>query len=225
MEGEPFVGTILLGHLHWDHTHGLPFFPSGDNPEAKVHVVVPAQGDPLEVLARAMSPPHFPVRPDELRGEWSFASIEPGQHHVEGFEVMAREIPHKGGRTMGFRLSDGSVSLAYLSDHSPQSLGAGPEGYGPYHRDALDLCEGVDLLIHDSQYTAAEFPTRADFGHSSIDYTLGLAQKAGVRRLALFHHDPRRTDNQLDDIVTAIDGQRADGVDVFAAAEGLVVSL
>jgi ribonuclease BN (tRNA processing enzyme) len=126
---------------------------------------------------------------------------------------------------MGFRVSDGSASLAYLSDHSPQSLGDGPDGYGPYHQDALDLCQGVDLLIHDSQYTAAEYPDRSTFGHSSIDYTLGLAREGGVRRLALFHHDPRRTDSQLDQIVAAIGSPPADGLEVLAAAEGLVLSL
>jgi phosphoribosyl 1,2-cyclic phosphodiesterase len=225
VEGRPFRGTILLGHLHWDHTHGLPFFASGDNPGARVHVVVPGQGDAVEVLARAMSPPHFPVRPDELRGEWTFASMEPGDHVFESFEVMVREIPHKGGRTMGFRVSDGSSAVAYLSDHSPQSLGAGPHGYGPYHGAALELARDVDLLIHDSQYTTDEFAGRADFGHSSIDYTIGLAREAGARRLALFHHDPRRTDDQLDGIMAGLNGSVPAGLDVFAAAEDIVITV
>jgi phosphoribosyl 1,2-cyclic phosphodiesterase len=165
------------------------------------------------------------VRPDELRGEWTFESVEPGSFSFEGFDVLVREIPHKGGRTLGFRVSDGSASLAYLSDHSPQSLGEGPDGYGPYHEAALDLARGVDLLIHDSQYTADEFAARADFGHSSIDYTLGLANEAGVRRLALFHHDPRRTDAELDAIVARLEGNVPADIDVFAAAEDVVITL
>jgi hypothetical protein len=126
---------------------------------------------------------------------------------------------------MGFRVSDGSSAVAYLSDHSPQSLGAGPHGYGPYHGAALDLARDVDLLIHDSQYTTDEFAGRADFGHSSIDYTIGLAREAGARRLALFHHDPRRTDVQLDEIMAGLNGSVPAGLDVFAAAEDIVITL
>ena len=129
LDGHPFRGSILLGHLHWDHTHGLPFFPSGDRPDSRVRVFVPSQGDPEEVLARAISPPHFPIRPSQLRGEWTFESLEPGTREVEGFSVTALEIPHKGGRTFGYRVSDGRATVAYLSDHSPIAYGPGPEGF------------------------------------------------------------------------------------------------
>lgn len=96
----PFSGTILLGHLHWDHLHGLPFFRAGDRDDARVDLFIPDQSDgasALDVLARGMSPPHFPVRPDELRGEWTFNSLTPGEHSFEGFSVTSVEIPHKGG--------------------------------------------------------------------------------------------------------------------------------
>ena len=68
-DGGPMLGTILLGHLHWDHTQGLPFFPPGDRPDARVRLVAPAQGDIEAVLGRMMSPPHFPILPGQLRGE------------------------------------------------------------------------------------------------------------------------------------------------------------
>ena len=101
LQGRPFRGSILLGHLHWDHTHGIPFFAAGDRPDAEVTLVMPAQGDPVNVMARAMSPPHFPIKPSELRGRWRFLGIQEGPRTVEGFEVVAREIPHKGGLTYG----------------------------------------------------------------------------------------------------------------------------
>ena len=226
---EPFRGTILLGHLHWDHTHGLPFFPAGDDPDADVTLLMPAQGDPISVLARCISPPHFPISPTELRGRWRFAAIEAGAHagdHVgehaaaqpiEKFDVLARDIPHKGGRTFGYRISDGAGSIAYLSDHWPVHLGEGPDGFGPYHEAAVQLARGVDVLIHDAQYTAAEFPSRRHFGHSAIEYAVGLADMAGARSLVLFHHDPSRTDDELDAIVEALAGAP---VPVSAAAEG-----
>lgn len=222
LSGRAFRGTLLLGHLHWDHTHGLPFFPAGDHPESEVTVLIPAQGDVLSVLTRCMSPPHFPVRPDELRGRWRFGDVDAGEHAIEGFTVLAQEIPHKGGRTFGYRISDGRSSVAYLSDHGPVALGPGPEGWGEYHPAALALCANVDLLIHDAQHTPEEFPARAHFGHSTIDYCLGLAERSGAARLLLFHHDPARTDDELDALV-ARHRERFPALD--AAAEGMVIDL
>ena len=221
--GAPFRGTMLLGHLHWDHTHGLPFFPSGDNPDSSVSLMLPAQdGDAASVLSRCMSPPHFPISPLDLRGSWSFGGLEEGAHSIEGFSVLALEIPHKGGRTFGYRVSDGVSSIAYLSDHSPNNFGPGPEGFGEYHENAMRLADGVDILIHDAQYTTEEFPARAHFGHSAIDYTVGLAERAGASRLLLFHHDPPRTDDALDAIVEQ-HRQRFPALD--AAAEGTVIEM
>lgn len=221
--GPPFRGTLLLGHLHWDHTQGLPFFTAGDRPDARVAVRLPEQGaDAAGVLARALSPPHFPIGPHELRGVWSFGGLDPGAHEVEGFSVLALDIPHKGGRTFGFRVSDGSATVAYLSDHSPLALGPGPEGLGEYHDAAIALAAGADVLLHDAQHTAAELAAKASFGHSAVEYAVGLAEAAGVRRLLLFHHDPPRTDDQLDAIVAGCQGRR---VAVEAAAEGSVIDL
>jgi len=219
---QPFRGTILLGHLHWDHTHGLPFFSAGDRPGSEVAVVMPAQGDPEQVLERAFSPPHFPITPSQFRGRWTFASLDPGRHQLEGFEVLAAEIPHKGGRTFGYRISDGSATVAYLSDHSPVAAGDGPAGLGAYHPAAMELIRGVDLVVHDSQYTAEEFPARRHFGHATVEYALGLAAEAKATRLALFHHDPARTDDAIDALVETHSGGP---VEVIAAAEGLTIDL
>jgi len=222
LDGPPFRGSILLGHLHWDHTHGIPFFRAGDHPDAHVELHMPAQGDPVAVLARVLSPPHFPIGPGDLRGDWRFHALEPGTHTMEGFEVTALEIPHKGGRTFGYRVSAGGVTIAYLSDHSPITVGPGPDGLGEYHDEALALARDVDLLLHDAQYTVAELPERATFGHSAVDYAVGLADRSGARRLLLFHHDPPRTDDAIDEIVRAHQHPR---VDVQAAAEGMVIDL
>jgi phosphoribosyl 1,2-cyclic phosphodiesterase len=222
LDGQPFRGTILLGHLHWDHTHGIPFFAAGNLPGSEVTVVMPAQGDPEAVLERAFSPPHFPVTPAQLQGSWKVVSHEPGGSEIEGFSVLAAEIPHKGGRTFGYRITDGGRSLAYLSDHSPIAAGAGPDGLGAYHDSALALAQNVDLLIHDAQHTAAEFGDRAFLGHSAVEYAVGLAEAAGARTVALFHHDPARTDDEIDALVVAHAGGT---VEVIAAAEGLTIDL
>jgi phosphoribosyl 1,2-cyclic phosphodiesterase len=222
LDGAAFTGSILLGHLHWDHTQGLPFFAAGDRPDARVHLYLPAQGDPVEVLSRFMAPPHFPIPPTGLRGEWRFEGLEPGRHELEGFSVLALDIPHKGGRTFGYRVSDGRSSLAYLSDHNPVSLGEGPAGLGPHHGAALGLAEGVDVLVHDAQHTAEELPARASFGHSAAEYALPLAEAAGARRVLLFHHDPNRTDDELEALVARF---AESPIPVAAAREGDVLEL
>lgn len=221
--GQAFVGSILLGHLHWDHTQGLPFFRAGDRDDARVTVYVPAQGDALEVLSRAMSPPHFPITPDQLHGAWRFESLEPGTVEVEGFTVAAAEIPHKGGRTFGYRVGDATGAVTYMSDHCPTVAGPGADGLGAFHEAALGLARGADVLIHDAQYLDAELPTRAHFGHSAISYPIGLARAAGVRRVVLFHHDPGRTDDQLDEIVAAHSSTQ--GPQVVVARQGEVIEL
>lgn len=215
-----FDGVILLGHLHWDHTQGLPFFPAADR--GRVDLYLPAQGDPLEVLGRAVGPPHFPLRPDQLRGHWTFHSLEAGEHDIEGWSVLALDIPHSGGRTFGYRVSDGSATVAYLSDHNPTQLGSGPDGLGEYHQSALRLAAGVDLLVHDAQNTAEELPTKAFLGHAAAEYAVCLGARSSARRVALSHHDPDRTDDEIDAIQASIGNTR---VSVLAAAEGMVVDL
>jgi phosphoribosyl 1,2-cyclic phosphodiesterase len=169
-----------------------------------------------------MSPPHFPIAPSGLLGAWSFNALEPGEAVIEGLSVLALEIPHKGGRTFGYRISDGRTTIAYLSDHCPTTLGPGPEGLGEYHEAALSLASGCDLLFHDAQYTDEELPLRASFGHASSGYAVGLAEAAEARQLLLYHHDPARTDDQIDAIVASYTSA---GLAVRAAVQGTVLDL
>ena len=222
--GAPFVGDVLLTHLHWDHVHGLPFFAGANRADAHTIVRLPVQraGDSaLETLARGFSPPHFPVRPDQLTGWWTFESLEPGNLELGDFRVMVREIPHKGGRTYGFRIEDASSSVAYLPDHRPNLDGPGPEGIGEYHEAALDLASGVDLLIHDAQLLAEEVAAESGYGHAAAEYAVALAHRAGCARVMLFHHKPDRTDEQLDALAQRFIGDHR----VALAREGEVVEL
>ena len=95
-------------------------------------------------------------------------------------------------------------------------MGPGPDGWGPYHDAAMALVEGVDVLLHDAQYTEAELATRPHFGHSCVEYALELAERGGVGRLLLYHHDPGRTDDQVDALVESCVGRT---VQVAAARE------
>jgi phosphoribosyl 1,2-cyclic phosphodiesterase len=198
----PFKGAILLSHLHWDHVQGLPFFTAGDHDDAQVELMLPEQQDGSSaetVLARAMSPPHFPMEPGQLRGAWTFATLAPGEWRGEGFTVLAREIPHKGGRTFGYRVSDGHSTFAYMPDHCPTTLGQGPDGCGEYHPAALELASGVDALAHDAQLlTPEELASEGRFGHAVADYAVELGRRAEAREVVLFHHRPDRSDDALD---------------------------
>jgi phosphoribosyl 1,2-cyclic phosphodiesterase len=228
--GAAFAGTILLSHLHWDHCLGLPFFRGGDRDDARVRLLLPDQGGVASdgsasaerLLSRVMSPPFFPITPGQLHGDWAFGTVSPGQLKAEGFTIEAREIPHKGGRTIGYRVSDGHRALAYVTDHCPTVFGPGPDGLGVYHEAVLDLAAEADLLVHDAQLVAEEVPAEADFGHAAAEYAVGLAVRARARRVALFHHKPSRTDGQLDAIARRFDGAP---LSVLVAAEGLSVAL
>ncbi len=225
--GAPFAGSILLSHLHWDHTQGLPFCPAIDRDDAQVELWVPAQDatPAAELLSRAMSPPHFPIDPTGLRGSWTFRDLGIGEHRIADFDVTVAEVPHKGGRTFGFRISDADMTIAYLPDHGPIALGPGPEGWGELHPAALNLAQGVDLLLHDAQHTVEEFAARAHFGHCPADYAVSLGRAAHARTVVLFHHDPARTDDQLDALLAQLQASAGPGGPrVVAAAEEDVFS-
>jgi phosphoribosyl 1,2-cyclic phosphodiesterase len=224
LEEQPFRGTILLSHLHWDHVQGLPFFTAGDNDGTRATLLLPVQEDGQDaetVLGRAMSPPHFPMTPSEMRGAWTFKTASAGEWESEGFRVLAREIPHKGGTTFGYRVSDGRSTLTYMPDHCPTSLGSGPDGCGEYHTAALELAHETDVLIHDAQLlTPEELDAEARFGHAAADYAAALGLRAGARRVLLFHHRPDRTDAALDELA-----RRFDAAAVAPAVQDAVLEL
>jgi phosphoribosyl 1,2-cyclic phosphodiesterase len=224
LDDGPFAGTILLSHLHWDHTHGLPFFKGGDRDDALVSLLLPDQLDgqrAVDVLARGMSPPHFPIRPEGLRGTWRFETASAGAFEAEGFGVTALEVPHKGGRTFGYRVSDGRATVTYVPDHCPTDAGPGDDGLGAQHDAAMALAAGADVLIHDAQLFPDEVAAEASFGHAAADYAVGLGRTAGARRIVLFHHKPDRTDDALDELAARLGGAG----DVTVASEDLVLTL
>lgn len=215
LAGSPFAGTLLLTHLHWDHVQGLPFFPPGDRPDARVHAFLPAQGgrDGLDLLAQMMSPPAFPITPAELGGDWRFDAIEAGDVAIDAGNdcaVRAFDVTHKGGRTFGYVVSNKGLRLAYVPDHAP-ALGITAE--------ALAELANVDLLVHGGQMVEAERRFADAYGHGTVNDALELAERVGARRLVLSHHSPGRTDDQLDEIAAGL----PEGV--CLARQGLIVDV
>jgi phosphoribosyl 1,2-cyclic phosphodiesterase len=199
--GGPFHGTILLSHLHWDHVQGLPFFGAADRDDAEVDLLLPDEGVPAaSMLARAMSPPHFPITPAGLRGTWRFASAGEGWRELEGLALLAREVPHKGGRTFGYRVEGETGSFAYLPDHLP----AGDASLDRAPSSAVRaLTAGVDVLVHDAQFVTAESALATAYGHATVEQAVALAVGAGAGELVLFHHAPDRTDDQAASLLRA----------------------
>ena len=213
-----FDGTMFVSHLHWDHIQGLPFFTPLQEASARARIFGPRQesGTFREALERFIRPPYFPVTLTEFPGRIEIADLDgtAGESVTVGeLEVTAGRIPHCGP-TNGYRVTWRGRSVAYVPDHQQS-----PDGR--IADSVLELCRGADLLIHDSQYTEEEFSRRSDWGHCTVEYAVAVAVRCGVRRLALFHHDPAHDDGVVEELVTAaVACASRFGVEVVAAREG-----
>ena len=221
--GDPFRGTALVSHLHWDHVQGLPFFAPVLAVGAALDIFAPSENDRSARAAfdTFMAPPFFPVGIDALPGKIRVMDMPGHRFAVGGWEVEARMVPHVG-KTFGFRISKGGRSVAYIPDH--QQPGSRATHVDP---EVLALCAGVDLLIHDAQFDDDEFELKSDWGHCTVAYAVRVAAEAGAKSLALFHHDPSHTDARIDDLHAGARalGTRIGMFDIIAAAEGMAISL
>jgi ribonuclease BN (tRNA processing enzyme) len=213
---------VLLTHLHMDHIQGLGFFAPLFDERRVVHIWGPPSAtESLRTrLTRYLSPPLFPVRLRDLgaRVELRDAPREPWQ--IGELRVIAAQIIHPGP-TLGYRLeSPSGASVAYLPDHEPNLGGMGDPRWTSGH----DLAAGADLLIHDGQYTAKEYPARVGWGHSSVEHAAALADGAGAQNLLLFHHDPNHDDQAVDRLVALGARLRRRGA-AAGAREGDIVEL
>ena len=212
---ESFDGTILISHLHWDHVQGLPFFPQLLNADSKAAILGPPEDDmPFkQALSGFVRPPYFPIQLDSLPGDLTFTDLWEDTVTVGSATVTARSVPHTG-KTNGYRIEWGDFSIAYIPDHqeSANSTDVAP--------GVRELADGVDLLIHDSQFTPELLSKREDWGHCTPRYAAHVADSAGAKRLVMFHHDPLHNDDTIDEMLA--EAQSWDtNCEIRAAAEGL----
>lgn len=224
-DDEPFRGTCLLSHLHWDHTQGLPFFTPMLRDGAHLDVFAPIQEDGRsveEAFRSIVRPPVFPVELDVLPGRFRFVDVGDDSFDVGGFQVVSRLVPHRGN-TVGYRLTWRGRTVVYISDHQQPTD-------GPHDFTMTDgvraLAEGADVLIHDAQFTSDEYALKRDWGHCTIDYAIWVAEQCNVRTLALFHHDPAHHDDMLDELAAHhASGEGGRALCVVVAHEGLILDV
>ena len=224
-------GHILISHTHWDHIQGIPFFAplfvSGN--EWDIYGPKGLGQSLRETLAGQMQYTYFPVTLDQCGAKIRYHDLVEGTFDVDDIKVSTHYLNHPA-LALGYRLEADGVALVYACDHEPHSRVLAT-GHGEITGEDLRHAKFVnraDLLIHDAQYTAEEYPAKVGWGHSSIEYVLNLGQYAEVKRIALTHHDPLRDDDAIDRLVANVRAglrENASSLDVFAAAEGQIVEV
>jgi phosphoribosyl 1,2-cyclic phosphodiesterase len=217
---------LLITHLHTDHIEGLRFFAPFWDPSVEFHIWgPPAPIRNLEQrLAPFFAPPFFPVHLRNVPSRPSFLEV-PTEPWTIGSAVVTAQLIKHPGPSVGYRIEEAGRSLAYLPDHEP-GLGTDLTSMEAGWISGLSLARDADVLVHDGQYTTAEYEIRVGWGHSSTIDAVTFARRAGARRLALFHHDPFHGDDQLEEMLA--DARRlasAASLDIELAYEGQTFEL
>jgi phosphoribosyl 1,2-cyclic phosphodiesterase/CheY-like chemotaxis protein len=231
------AASILLGHTHWDHIQGFPFFGPVFDPTSRIAIYAPAGGDTqlAGVLAGQMEYTYFPIELEQLQASITFHNLGEDTFTVGDATVTTQYLNHTA-LTLGYRVTAGGVTVVYATDHEPHNstLAHTDDSAGTrsiiHQGDQrhIDLLAGADLVIHDAQYTEQEYAAKAGWGHSPMEYAVDVAIEGGVKRLALFHHDPSRGDRDLDRLLARCQRRaEASAADlaVFGAREGRSVRL
>jgi len=226
---QPLRLHLFIGHTHWDHIQGFPFFVPAFVPGAELNVYAPLgfQQSLEEAMAGQMEYSYFPVKLRDLRSRIHFTELEEGFFRVGGVLVETQYLNHTAP-TIAYRLSAGGATIAYVTDHEPFWKPDKGLLHHPGDQRHVAFMHEADLVIHDAQYTEDEYRGRLGWGHATPDYAVDVCLAAGVKRLALFHHDPTHDDTQMAAIEATARKRVADrggALEVFAAREGMTVDV
>jgi phosphoribosyl 1,2-cyclic phosphodiesterase/ActR/RegA family two-component response regulator len=191
----------FIGHTHWDHIQGFPFFAPAYEPNAriKLYSLRGAEKSLQKVFTGQMDAAYFPVTLGDLSAHLEF--IEIGEElEVGGAKVTHAYLNHPGV-AIGFRFEYHGRSVVYVSDHENYCRMSGNNEHNRrLDRELSEFARGADLYIREAQYTEEEYRTKRTWGHSVWSDALDCAHAAKVRKVALYHHDPMHDDEQLDTI-------------------------
>lgn len=220
---------VFIGHTHWDHIQGFPFFAPAFLPDTELNIYAPAgfQRRVEDAIAGQMQYSYFPVTLRDLRSRIHFTELEEGFFRVGEVLVQTQYLNHTAP-TLAYRLSSGGATVAYVTDHEPFWKPTGGVFHHPGDHRHISFLEGADLIIHDAQYSDEEYTGKVGWGHSTVEYATDIALAAGSSRLALFHHDPSHDDATVARLEATARERAVAGsssLEVFAAAEGLELNV
>jgi len=237
---------IILTHTHLDHILGLPFFAPIYNPRTKLKIYGPVTCEeaPLkDVIGGQFSYRYFPVRQNELEATIEYIDLKEGRYDLgDGIQLTAKYLNHPL-LSLGYRIEYCGKIICTAYDTEPFYNVFSTDPTDPSYDELLALegelaareenqriekfFNGADLLIHDGQYTMAEYECgKKGWGHSPIEYIVDAARRASVKRLAICHHDPLRTDLQIDELSEIYSSREFSGnMETFFAREGMQVEI
>jgi phosphoribosyl 1,2-cyclic phosphodiesterase len=184
-QDELFIGFT---HFHWDHIQGFPFFAPAYNPNMVINILAMGKDREIEnledIFKGQMKAEYFPVPIEDMGATLNFLQIKQNKLIINDTSVRVIKQNHPGG-SFGYRVEDKEKSLVVCTDI---------EHGNSVRPDIVEFCKNVDLLVHEAQYTSEELQAHRGWGHSSYDQAIEVAERAGVKKLAITHHDPEHND-------------------------------
>ncbi len=232
----PVEAHLFFSHTHWDHIQGFPFFVPAYHAGSRLHVFEATPDDPrfTRLLLGQMQSDYFPVGFSDLGARIATRHFENSVTQLGQVRVEMREQTHPG-RSFAYAFEALGKRVVYATDNeldlvltNPEQAAKDPEHLRMLPAELLAFIAEADLLIADAQYTDEEYARKVGWGHSRVATVVDLAVQAGVKQVALFHHDPLHSDEQIDHLL--LDAQkraslRGSKVEIFAAREGLALKL